>query len=502
MRTCRVAGFVFVIVTGCAAWTEPQDARQAVQAPAVRATASAIRMDLRPKATAVYTVGRKPDLVLRLLTPKGQPYTAPKDFNIVVEASSSDGRVVHRESITLKKGKSLEEFDLDVDRLTLTGALRVRTTHPELIEGGTILYGMSPKPGVKKSGFVSWTPRVVLARWDRASSSAGPYEIAHTGLTFQQGTTGCGGTFLVSPERPFWANGRDAAELTLVVEPPQRDTSFFVQTTRGHLNPNPIVIAAGQPVGVAQLTSDSVGEAKITCVRAVPAATTSEAATATVQFTKPVTGFDLTVTPPRIPYLDRAKITVTLLSGEGEDRTPIQTDVKRTISLTRDAPGEIIPETVDIEPGKFEGSAVFQPYDRGVVHISASTPDFPSQRVELQVALPLLMFLLPPFGGLCGGVLAAVRESLQRRTAGAPRHKVRLTSLDGPLMRIVVGIITGAFLQWAMVLEVLPILPRRVVMSLVSWFFVPMIGGWLGTEVFRLLLEQIGIKSKIPAGSR
>jgi len=549
MRSCR-AGFVILIIAGFAAGTKARDAQKSAGPTSVRTTASAIRMDLRPKATAVYTVGMKPDLVLRLLNPKGEPSTAAKDFDIVVEALSSDGRVVHKESITLKKGKSVEEFDLDIHRLTLTGAIRVRTTHPELLEGGTILYGMPRKPAGpagKKSLFVPSTPSLVLARWDRATRTGTPDDNVPAALAFEQDTTGCGGTFLVSPEGTFLANGRDAAELTLVVDPPQRDTSFYVKTTRGRLSPNPIVIRAGEPVGSAQLTSDTVGEAQITCVRAVPATIAGGAPTATVQFRKPVTGYELAVTPPRIPYVDRARITVTLLGGEGEDRRPIQTDEKRTISLTRDKSGEIIPEQVDIKPGEFQTSAVFQPYDRGVVHISASTPDFPSQQVELQVAVPLLMFLLPPVGGLCGGLLALVRDALQRRAAaeppsqsaavvdqgasdgsmrdvpehaggaGAPadaasrgrarlagtdvaaRNRASLTSLDGPLMRIIVGIITGSLLQWAMVFEVLPILPRRTVMSLVSWFFVPVIGGWLGTEVFRLLLNQKSFGSKVSA---
>ena len=488
MGSCRVACFVFVIIAGFAG-AEPLASPQAAQ---TTQRSIAVRMDLRPKATAVYTVGRKPDLVLRLLTPKGQPYTAPKDFNIAVEASSSDGRVVHKETITLKRGTSLEEFDLDIDRLTLTGALRVRTTNPELVEGGTILYGKASKPAPRKAALMSWEPRLVLAS----------YHDAPAAFTAPQDTTGCAGTFLVSPERPFWANGRDAAELTLVVEPPQQDTSFFVKTTRGHLDPNPIVIKAGEPVGSTQLTSETVGEARITCARAVPGALTSEVATTAVLFTRPVTGFELTVTPPTIPYLDTAKITVTLLSGAGDGRTPIETDVKRTISLTRDGTGEIVPDRIEIKPGEFAGSASYQPFDRGVVHISASTPGFSNQRVELQVAVPYLMFLLSPLGGLCGGALAAVREALQKKKGGAPHRKAELTDLDGPLMRIVVGILTGALLQWAIVFKVLPILPRRVVMSLVSWFFVPVIGGWLGTEVFRLVLDQFGVKPKIPATTR
>jgi hypothetical protein len=59
--------------------------------------------------------------------------------------------------------------------------------------------------------------------------------------------------------------------------------------------------------------------------------------------------------------------------------------------------------------------------------------------------------------------------------------------------------VTGTVLHWALVFRVLPILPRPVVMSLFSWFVLPLIGGWLGTEVFRVLLNQFGIGSKAAA---
>jgi hypothetical protein len=499
----HLASLSILIVLGFAVSIEAQNRKQSTP-PAGRAT-SAIRMDLRPKVTAAYTVGTKPDLVLRLFTPNGQAYSAPKDFLILVEALSSDGRVVHKESITLKKGKSEEEFDLDVDTLTLSGPIRVRTTHRELLEGGTILYGMPRKPKTPKvgdSGFVESRLTMVLARWARASLTEASYDVVPAALRFQQSSSPCGVKFMVAPGGSLWANGRDAAQLTLiVVEPRQRDTSFFVKTTLGHLTPNPIVIKAGQQIGVAQLTSETVGEAQITCVHAVPAVPTNEPADeATVKFTRLVTGFTVFPTPPRIPSIDRARITVRLLSGEGKEQMPIEADQKRTISLTSNKAGAIMP--VEIEPPAFEGSSDYQPFERGPVQITAATPGFQDQVIDLEVvAIPLLLFLLPPLGGLCGGVLAAVHEAVQWRKAATSRQPASLTSLDGPAMRFVTAIITGALLQWAMVLEVLPILPRSAIMSPVSWFFVPMIGGWLGTEVFGLVLGQFGVKSKVSPSS-
>jgi hypothetical protein len=311
---------------------------------------------------------------------------------------------------------------------------------------------------------------------------------------------------LISPARTFWADGTDAAELTLLVDPVRRNTAFYIQTTLGQVTPNPIVIGAGEPIGTARITSNAVGDATITCVRAVPSVQEEDAPTATVHFRQPITGFELAVTPPRIPSIDRATITVTLQRIPG---VPIESDERRTIALTRDKGGEIVPEDIEIKAGDFKGSAIFQPYDRGVVRISATTPGFPTQFVDLEVALPFLLFLLPPLGGMCGGLVAAVRDGSRRSSEGtnaaAPaQHAVNanatpassrpsLFRVDGPFVRVLVGIVTGALLQWALVFDILPVLPRPAVMSLVSWFFIPVVGGWLGTEVFRIAATQMGL---------
>jgi hypothetical protein len=512
MRVPQIVSVLAALTLAPAALLDAQVAKQSTPPPAVRATARAIRMDLRPKTSSVYVVGQKPDLVLRLLDPNGRPYVARKAFSIEVEVFSSSGQRVHRESITLERGASLENFDLDVNDLKLTGVLRVKTTHPELLEGGTVLYVVPPSrnPPVRRGTSRVETDAPVLAYRQEIPRDVVVYA--------RRQSTGCGGMLLISPARTFWADGKDAAELTLLVDPARRRTAFYIQTTLGQVTPNPILIEVDQPIGTARISSSTVGDATITCVRAVPSVQQDEAPTATVRFRQPITGFELAVTPPRIPSIDRATITVTLQRVDG---VPIESDERRTVALRRDKGGEIVPEDIEIKAGDFKGTAIFQPYDRGVVRISATTPGFQTQFVELEVALPFLLFLLPPLGGMCGGLVAAVRDGTRSREraaggggAGAvsnaattrqatganattsPATRPSLFRIDGPLVRVLVGIVTGALLQWALVFDVLPVLPRPAVMSLVSWFFIPVVGGWLGTEVFRIAATQLGVGAK------
>ena len=84
-----------IAATGSVLLADGQNPKQSGAKTTVRATAQAVRIELRPKTTVTYTVGNKPDLVLRLVDPKGAPFTAPKDFTILVEALSADGKVVH-----------------------------------------------------------------------------------------------------------------------------------------------------------------------------------------------------------------------------------------------------------------------------------------------------------------------------------------------------------------------------------------------------------------------
>ena len=493
----------------------------------VKATADAIRIVLKPARTTTYTVGTKPDLVLSLVSSKGSPFKAPKDLRIAIEAQTLDRKVVHKEEIVVKRGNSSEDFDLDVNNLNITGAIRVRATNPELLEGGTVLYAApkSDSPSRKKPApplaFALFQP-MLQAPFDDVVKAV---RSVHFGVQALEHKA----TIIVEPARALLADGQDFAELTLLVPSIEAETDFFLSTTRGSIVPNRIRIRPDDPIGKTRLTSDTVGEATVECAQTVPPTALMGKPSVTVLFRKPVARFELVVTPPRIPWVDRASIKLRLLR---EDGAAIETDEKKRFSLNRDsALGEIIPEVVEIDVGEFEGSATFHPFDVGTVGILAATPGFLPQRVNIEViSLPYLMLLLPVFGGMCGGLVASVRQTRRStddrngdedlnhhdtgvaraqpaRRSSTPNVKSRRdrgdrsraidetpsTTLRGVLVRMLVGVLTGMVLHWVLVFDLVPAIPRQVVMSLASWFFVPVIGGWSGTEVFRLLLKKFGI---------
>ena len=79
-------------------------------------------------------------------------------------------------------------------------------------------------------------------------------------------------------------------------------------------------------------------------------------------------------------------------------------------------------------------------------------------------------------GGLVGGLLAFLRHRGSRWP------------------RIAVGGVTGFLLYWAFMFGLTRVIPRGFVLNPLSNFALSTIGGWLGTEVFTLLLKWLGLK--------
>jgi len=59
--------------------------------------------------------------------------------------------------------------------------------------------------------------------------------------------------------------------------------------------------------------------------------------------------------------------------------------------------------------------------------------------------------------------------------------------------RIAVGGVTGFLLYWAFMFGLVRVLPPSFVLNPLSNFALSTIGGWLGTEVFALLLRWLGL---------
>jgi len=468
-----------VIIVAMTAVTIASGGNSDQAAPNSRRTVQAIRLELAPKRDT-YSVGEDPVLTVRLIDPQGRPVPAPKDFTITVAATVKGANPITR-SVRIEKGKTAQDFELKIGSSNVSGAVQIRATHPELVEGGAVLYIAAKKrPGRTRAydSFEASLFDVVPAR-------------------FQPDAGKCMPNMLVAPMRPLKADGQDSAVVT-IVEPVTVDTSFYLTTTVGTLDPNPILIKGGQALGTSRITSEIAKEAVVSCVRVVPSLATSGAEPVRIAFKQPVNAFSVEIAPPSISWVDRAGIIVTLLR---EQKIPVKTDDAVQISLHRDSgKGDIQPETFEIKAGEFEGRSMFLPYQKGPVHISVAIPNFLIESVDFEVtALPYLMFMLPTFGGICGGLVASTWRPAEkaggRRASSPPTNKL----VKRTLVRVMIGLLTGTLLHWAFVFNLVPALPRAVVMNQFSWFMLPAIGGWLGTKAFDVVLKAVGIGSLSPA---
>ena len=134
-------------------------------------------------------------------------------------------------------------------------------------------------------------------------------------------------------------------------------------------------------------------------------------------------------------------------------------------------------EALTIASNTYEASTLFRPYKPGAVKIIASTEGLLDATAPLIVTWPVLLLCLSGFGGLAGGLLAAW-----------VRKKELLSH------RLITGLITGFVFYWAaLFLTGFVALPRVLVLNQLSAVALSVIGGWLGTEVFTLVLKKLGL---------
>lgn len=195
-----------------------------------------------------------------------------------------------------------------------------------------------------------------------------------------------------------------------------------------------------------------------------------------VKFVAPVTTVKFSAVPSRIPLVDKADLVVRLY---GSNDKVVPTDVERQISIDLSEPlGSLEPKLVKILAGESEGRANFIPTSKGQVVFTAHTTGFTDlPPVTLEVTIPLLILALSMLGGLIGGMIAYKTDPNSR------------------WWRILLGLVTGFMLYWACIFVFSSFVPRSLVLNQFSAFCLPVLGGWLGTEVFTLILKKFGFAS-------
>lgn len=157
-------------------------------------------------------------------------------------------------------------------------------------------------------------------------------------------------------------------------------------------------------------------------------------------------------------------------------RKAIATDKPIIISFTIDkGQGQIEQKEITISGGNSESRTQFSPTNMGQVYVTASTPNMLSKTVPIKVTFPVMLLLLSGIGGLIGGSIKLI--------ANLGKNKfVTLT--------VIIGLFTGPLMYWAVIVGAISLFHNLNVLNLLSAFFISMLGGWFGTEVFHLILKN------------
>ncbi len=472
-----------------------------------------VKLDTKSKENFVY-VGDGPTIKVRLVDKKNNQTFAGKDFKISITVKSQKGDTVEQREVTIKAGTDSVTFQLYPSKQP--GVLEVQAQQPELLEGGTLF-------AVKSRAIPKTTParRTIRSRrskppvenlitqesdlWRNAYGlprniktsfgDARDTDLAAQALLDQKGSGETSETnpklmkaafetsgeddFVLTfrkmpPERALMADGKDAADISVVLsQPAPENIVIYLAANGGKLQSTTLSVTKGQLLSDSpvQLTSDHAGTVRLHFIRSEPNVRLQAKNELEVQFAAPIDNVGFSATPPMIPLIDKAEIIVRLYDA---NHTPVNTDQERKVSFELNSPiGSLQDQSISIKPGNFEGRTSFIPTARGDVSITAFMTGFEKREVTLRVTTPLLLLFLSAIGGFLGGSIA---------------YKVKPETL----WRIPIGVITGFVLYWACLFGLISHIPRFAVLNQISAVVVPILGGWLGTEVFTIILKKTG----------
>lgn len=296
---------------------------------------------------------------------------------------------------------------------------------------------------------------------------------------------------LISPSREVMADGVDAALVSAlsVGRAAEADIRISLHSSLGFFDcpskdkpipcPDyPLILPKGLTQVVAQLKSTQMGASSIDAVPGTPNVDL-DYAPATVQFGPPITKIAAEASPPEITLVDRSQLILHLTDEQG--RIYVPSHPKRiSVSIAR-GDGHLDPDSnsITLTPPNHTAEMWFIPGFRiGDTELTASTDQLRSINLHVRVRAPLALLLIAAMGGLIGGAIFISVHRQARRS------------------RIVIGAITGFIFYWAVVFGVITTKSSLLVVSPLSDFAISVIGGWMGTEVFSVILKQFGVDTQ------
>lgn len=251
------------------------------------------------------------------------------------------------------------------------------------------------------------------------------------------------------------------------------DMLIYVMSSVGSLDPEPLVIPKGQNSGKARLAYDRPAVVSVKFMSSVPWAKGVSGLPLTIAFGP--TKLKMLPNPPKIGLFESTEVAVELADAHGNT---VSDDEQREVLLVVESGSGGLDQTrLTIEANDPRATTKFRPTLPGTVRFLAESPNLGSAEAELTVVTPTLILILCAVGGSIGGLVAY------------------LTDKDAKRPRIFIGVVTGFVFYWLLVFGVIliPNFPQILVFNPFSAAILGVFGGWLGTKVFSLGLQRMGI---------
>jgi hypothetical protein len=446
-----------------------------------------------------------------LLDANNNPTKAPKDLVVNIESVRPSGQTSST-PVTIKAGESSYRFKLPTDE---AGIAELRAKQKELLDGGTFIKiksvestpvvatnsvwpserkietreGLSPSPLSPRL-----PPSSHSVNFETAPRASGSTTEAFRANKSAESTPAVAkmvpskpaeefGLILTHQIRRYLADGKDTAVIGAFlvggVNEYAEDIQVILNSDMGRIISIPLKIHKGEDTAEASLTSDQVGTATVKYIKSNPHIPLRSNKEMKISFAPPITALELQASPPEISLLEKADLIVRLLGG---NKTLVATDEPKQIDVAILAgSGEVSSNVIVIANNSASAHTAFIPTRRGLVKICASTPNLLTGTVEIMVTIPVVLICCSLMGALLGGI-AACSVARPRR-----QHK------PGWGVRIPVSLIAGFTFYYFGILGFLSHITPVIALNPVGAIVLSIVGGWLGSEVFELVLKWLGI---------
>ena len=446
--------------------------------------------------------GATAEVVVSLHDADNKSVIAPRDLTVQIEAREFSG--VQRSPLTIKAGSQSGSCSLPLHE---GGIIEFWVGHPEL-RPDTTFVRLKPFTLSSSQSVPGFTPHsrsgIPGTHLGREVSEVGQTarDIGDTAQSVHDTIRRLGNLFgsikpgsehpaflAGSQGRRYLSDNRDAALIQVFLgQPVSKRTEIQLVSSGGKFDPPNVTIEAGKDTGQTRLTSDKTGVIEVTFAKALPKIKLPPTNALSFSFMPPIVRLNVRGSPPQITLLDTAELLVQLQDASGK---AVATDEPRPISTAIvSGRAEIESQKHVIPAGEFETRIAFRPTRCGVVGVKAFADNLPAELGEVRVTLPTMLLSVSALGGSLGGLFAAFHSGLPAAVRNGPlRRRVRHL----PWWRMSVGLVTGFVLYWSFIFLSLSALPQAVVLNPFSALVSSLLGGWLGLNVFTLVLKRLHV---------